>query len=476
MKQKLLTMLAAGVCLLGMTGCSKEDDVYTMMQTNGSYTGLLTKADAAEGAGINKELASAIGYDLLSGATPADVGMVVCEAGHLHTAKAPVPVGCTAVGILAHVANPTPGQGLILALQDAPRQTWTAIQGWQSETLYNGTTLKLLPDTARGHLAAYTQLGNIAVSGWGVGQKADYEAIFKNLGSKSADDKGTGLDSNVNVYITSANGDSITNGWCASENSHWLYGDNWHDLYYTDYLYPVRAIMSYGEVPRGAVNGKFTIGNGKMVYFSKGNLQYVGTWQFAEHQWDCFGTDQRDNHRDLFGWGTASNPNNVSTGVGDYSWSEWGTTPIANAATGYRTLTSDECIELMSNLRKYNHSGLATVNGVRGVVMLCDKWTLPSGCTFTPIPQDSDTYTDWNSNTYTAEQWAAMEAAGAVFLPCAGQRNGTLTDLVNVYPFYWLSSKWSDREAYTLSYTNKLNMGYAIYSTGMSVRLVKDAE
>ena len=105
---------------------------------------------------------------------------------------------------------------------------------------------------------------------------------------------------------------------------------------------------------------------------------------------------------------------------------------------------------------------------------LVGLWTLPGGCTFKPIPED--TYNDWNSNTYTAEQWAAMEAAGAVFLPCAGQRNGTLTELVNVYPFYWLGSKLSANEAYGLSYTNRLAIPIAPFSAGLSVRLVKDAE
>ena len=466
MKQKLYAMFAVGVFLLGMSGCSKDDDLSAIVT---DYSGTLANTGPTKVADTQEKLG--VGYAELSGATSGDVGMVVCEAGHLHTAKSPVPDGCTAVGILAHVANAS--QGLILALQDAPRQTWTAIQGWQSETPYDGTTLKLLPDTARGHLADYTKLGNIAVSGWGVGQKADYEAIFKNLGSKSANDNGTGFDSNVNVYVTSANGDSITNGWCASENSHWLYGDNWHNLYYTDYLYPVRAIMAYGVVPRGAVYGKFTIGNGKKVYFSKGNLQYVGNWKFAEHQWECFGSDQSDNHRDLFGWGTAKNPNNVSTISSDYSWSEWGENEITNGTTGYRTLTFDESAELMTTVRKNGRSGLATVNGVRGVVILCDNWVLPQGCTFTPLPEDGGT--DWNSNVYSAEQWATMETGGAVFLPCGGQRNGTVTELANIYPFYWIGSLRSDSEAWTLSYTLQWNIGYAVKYAGLSVRLVIDA-
>ena len=76
----------------------------------------------------------------------------------------------------------------------------------------------------------------------------------------------------------------------------------------------------------GAVKGKFTINDyGDQVYFSKGNLQYAdGSWQFAANQWEYFGTDQRDGHRDLFGWGTKDSPDKVSGNNGDYSWAEWG--------------------------------------------------------------------------------------------------------------------------------------------------------
>ena len=49
------------------------------------------------------------------------------------------------------------------------------------------------------------------------------------------------------------------------------------------------------DAPIGAINGKFTINaNGNQVYFSQGNLQYIGSaatpyWKFAEKQWDYLG-------------------------------------------------------------------------------------------------------------------------------------------------------------------------------------------
>ena len=60
------------------------------------------------------------------------------------------------------------GRGLMLALKDAPKQTWDTINGWTSTTDFVGTTLKVLrDDAARGaNLTSYTVLGETAVSNW----------------------------------------------------------------------------------------------------------------------------------------------------------------------------------------------------------------------------------------------------------------------------------------------------------------------
>ena len=158
---------------------------------------------------------------MLSAATTADLGKVVCAQGHLHDAKTAVPEGCTAVGILGKVTGK--GNGLILALQDATSQQWTTIGGWTSKTTYAGTTLKILPDNAaRGDLTSYTSLGGITVSNWAVAQKEDYEAIFTNLGSQAGDETaGIRFDDNVNAYMTTGvGGDELVGGrgyWTATE-------------------------------------------------------------------------------------------------------------------------------------------------------------------------------------------------------------------------------------------------------------------
>ena len=150
----------------------------------------------------------------------------------------------------------------------------------------------------------------------------------------------------------------------------------------------------------GALSGRFTINaNGDQVVFSQGNLQYVGTWQFAEHQWDYFGNSQYDNHRDLFGWGTGDAPNKVSKDDNDYStFVDWGTNAIVNGGNQkgqWRTLSMDEWGYIMRVQ--------ATVCGVHGCVLLPDDFTLPDGLTL------NDEINDWDTNNYNAQAWSSME-------------------------------------------------------------------
>ena len=417
---------------------------------------------------------------LLSAATTSDVGKVVCAAGHLHTAKTAVPAGCTAVGILGKVT--ATGIGLILALQDATEQSWNTINGWTSVTSYADTELKVLPDAAaRGaNLTSYTALGTTAVSNWAVAQKSGYEAIFTNLGSTKGDKDGKTYDGNVNAYITTGVG-----GTAISDDYYHYYWstteDDWSGQAWTFYPHfwrlgdkttsnSVRPVLGFGG-DAGAVKGQFSVSDTKKVYFSKGNLQYVGTWQFAANQWECFGTNQSDNHRDLFGWGTKDNPNNVSGNDGDYSWAEWGGNTITGGTTGYRTLTSEEWLYL----KDHSTRSVAKIEGVYGLVFLPDEWTLPEGCSFTVL-NEGYKYDLEHANQYTPAQWALMEANGAVFLPFCGSRSGTKLDMVNEMPFYWTCTPDADTRAREFSYTGQWAIGSVPKSAGLSVRLVKDVE
>ena len=189
-------------------------------------------------------------YKWLSAATTADYRMVVCAAGHLHTAKTAVPSGCTAVGILGKVTST--GHGLILALQDATSQTWNTINGWTSVTTYAGTTMKVLPDdAARGSLTSYTTLGETTVSNWAVAQKSDYEAIFANLGSTTGDNDGKTFDANVNAYITTGVGGTAISGghWSATDvNDDYAWNfrnDYWHTSTEKTSSQSVRPVLAF---------------------------------------------------------------------------------------------------------------------------------------------------------------------------------------------------------------------------------------
>ena len=230
----------------------------------------------------------------------------------------------------------------------------------------------------------------------------------------------------------------------------------------------------------GVLSGEFSVSASQKVRFSQGNLQYVGTWQFAEHQWDCFGSSQSDNHRDLFGWGTGDAPNTVSTDNNDYgTFVDWGT-------NGWRTLTKDEWVYLFyTRTNAATLFGLGSVNGVNGTILLPDDWTLPAGASFTAsttqgLADAGGYYSNPNSdnfshNTYTTVEWEVMEENGAVFLPAAGSRNGTDVDYVGSRGGYRSATSDDTENAYYLSFGSGLlypQYNYFRYF-GFSVRLVR---
>ncbi len=238
-------------------------------------------------------------------------------------------------------------------------------------------------------------------------------------------------------------------------------------------------------------DGAFSVGSGKYVYFSPGNLQYHpknDEWRFAPSQLDYIGDDNENisstynGWLDLFGWSTSANNFGVSTSRdnNDYSgdFVDWGTNQIGDDAPNtWRTLTYDEWYYLSEERTNASSLiGIAEVNGVNGLILLPDGWSCPDGVTFKSGVHDSwgvDYYAAYQ--TFTAAEWSKMEVAGAVFLPAAGWRYGSGVNLVQNCSFYWSATEYygdgalclyfrSD-EAYVVNYGRDL---------GLSVRLVKD--
>lgn len=194
--------------------------------------------------------------------------------------------------------------------------------------------------------------------------------------------------------------------------------------------------------PPETIPGKFTVDeDGKQVLFSRGNLIYnVGSarWSFYEHQYDC-ATGYDPNIISLFTWGygnwsTVPDTDNYKRG----EFVDWGIT-IGDI---WWTLSLQEWYYLLyvrpDAALKY---GYATVNNVHGLILLPDEFTDPEvqgdkgNAAFVPCPT-----TNWNANIYSAENWEAMQDAGAVFLPAAGMREKDQVKNVGAYGYYWSSS------------------------------------
>ena len=241
------------------------------------------------------------------------------------------------------------------------------------------------------------------------------------------------------------------------------------------------------------LTGRFSVAADKQVTFSSGNLQYNADkkkWQFAENQYDFVGGDNTnisstyDGWIDLFGWGTSgyidkqpymTSDTDYDYGDGasdltgtNYDWGEYAS--ISNGGNmDWRTLSAGEWDYLLQTRDgAASKHGNATVAGNKGLVLLPDKWQLPEGLSFTADP------TDWTTNTYTADQWAEMEAAGAVFLPASGRRinGGTIYNFkTNCRGYYWTASASGEDRASFLDFgeaqaaqnsTDYRSMGFAV--------------
>lgn len=244
------------------------------------------------------------------------------------------------------------------------------------------------------------------------------------------------------------------------------------------YCFALAQDTNLSKIPIGAINGLFSVGENEQVYFSQGNLQYIGTvrnpyWKFAEHQWDYLGitsgqdSDEQQVDRDLFAWGGIIDQEGLS---------DWGCNPIRNGgnrANIWRTLTYEEW-DYVFNLRKTT-SGIrfakARVNDVNGVILLPDEWKK----SVYRLRNTNRPRISYNSNVITETQWKVLEQNGAVFLPAAGSRHEKKIVNVNSHGDYWsLSSRDSDQVWYIYFHDNSLytHQRYMKWSVGHSVRLV----
>lgn len=276
----------------------------------------------------------------------------------------------------------------------------------------------------------------------------------------------------------------------------------------------------------GKLTGAFSVSADKQVYFSQGNLQYTKSthkFSFMTNQYDMVETpDQNvgDDYADqdvvsLFGWGTSGwdntsadatsvhyqpyatcntnhgtdnnryqyGPSNANV-VGDEfdwataeSWSksddyknyDWGVYNSGDLGADWRTLTAQEWKYLFSDrTNASNLRTLATVNDVKGVILMPDGWTDDGSLTITMYSYETNIIDD---------DWETLEGQGCVFLPAARCRRGNTIDNSDFYSgCYWSSTSCSASAAYYVIFAEDYLDAPAGSSRwlGYSVRLVSE--
>lgn len=245
-----------------------------------------------------------------------------------------------------------------------------------------------------------------------------------------------------------------------------------------------------GHQTEGSLSGVFSVGNGKTVRFSQGNLQYqasTDTWRFAEHQYDCIGSTNTNislfyqGWVDLFGWGT-SGYNDIKPWLIDYNMDaisitgtkyDWGLNNAisngGNKASLWHLLTIDQW-EYIVNRRSGSRFAKATIGNVRGLLLLPDGWSTA----IYALNAINDTEGGYESNYISTTDWGSLlEANGVVFLPCAGLREGTTVNYVNGFGRYW-SSTYIEKARSLFIHQSDVRPEGADYHWGLAVRLVQD--
>lgn len=278
--------------------------------------------------------------------------------------------------------------------------------------------------------------------------------------------------------------------------------------------------LAYGEElsfttqrwANGVLPGAFSVSENQQVFFSQGNLQYIGSdstpyWKFADNQWDCLGVTTGQNSsdpnvdRDLFGWSTSGynhgancyQPWSTSENTSDYyaygqyynnlydqtGQADWGYNPISNGGNQenqWHTLSRAEWAFVIDT--RSTTSGIryakATINNVKGVILLPDDW---SASTYS-LNDTNTNDASFSSNVITDVDWIILEQAGAVFLPVTGGRYGTSVRYVDIGGYYWSGSYINSSRSCVVNFTDtSLGSQYANNRyDGFSVRLARGVQ
>ena len=246
----------------------------------------------------------------------------------------------------------------------------------------------------------------------------------------------------------------------------------------------VKAVKKAAPKP-DLLAGEFSVSASKKVKFSKGNLSYASSkWSFFDNQYDYYNSYSADAW-DHFGWSTSATDYGMNTSTSNDTYSgdfvDWG----ATMGDGWRTLTNDEWTYLFDTRTsgsivfgtENGRYAQATINtdgtGVNGMILFPDGVTIASTeVTTAGTVNAASTY----ATKCTSAQWTALETKGCVFLPAAGQRDGSSVNDAGSNGRYWSGTAYSTSSAYRAYAFNPGNLYPADGSyryRGYSVRLVQ---
>ena len=269
---------------------------------------------------------------------------------------------------------------------------------------------------------------------------------------KAADEVPADADAAKPYIWTISYTDGVATVKATSDNRNTLMYNTGSDLF-ACYASGQKAIALYKHVdkidptlvtPTIVEHAYFSVGTGKYVQFSTGNLQYevgTNTWSFAEEQYEVVGGATYDpanptntnygmnepgytGKLDLFGWSSDGkfgvNPSNTDAhyGYAGSDFVDWG--ELVNE-TGWYTLTKEE-MNYILNRKKDGKKlwALATVCNMNGLILLPDNWDTSITLDYGYVPANFN----YTKNQIDDAAWQTLEAAGAVFLPEGGTRVG----------------------------------------------------
>ena len=183
-----------------------------------------------------------------------------------------------------------------------------------------------------------------------------------------------------------------------------------------------------------------------------------------------------DGSYNVYGFGPSTNmidEDLIGTSA-NYDWGVYNAISNGGNKAGlWRALTDNEWSYLLDSRTNAQYLwSHGMVDGVHGVIILSDNFSKPASISWTPNAPN------WRTNTYTVEQWATLQAIGAVFFPAAGERIGQSVHSMQEYGYYWSSTVLDEGYAryidFNINFIRSQMSGNRYH--GFSVRLVQNVK